>query len=214
MLWLQKHNTEFDCNKHTTAFSMKKCSTDCCVKHLMRIKLHALKMSDDINALPTKFKEVAKVFKTTTADTHPHIEKSLPWPLNYYWEPRWKWDQEQEGAFTTWKSAPQSTPVCIQPNTTKQLYVKCDALDFATGAILSWKDANSKLHTVAYLSELLTPAKQNCWDFDAVGWSTLGVVRTEQSKLLDGERRHKPHSLIHIENGTWNTSTWQSNVKS
>ncbi|QRW17624.1 Retrotransposable element Tf2 protein [Rhizoctonia solani] len=78
-----------------------------------------------------------------------------------------------------------SAPLLLQPDTTRQFYVECDASDYATGAILSQRNSEGKLAPVAYLSKSLSPAKKNYNIFDK---ELLAVIRAfkEWRHLLEG----------------------------
>ena len=53
------------------------------------------------------------------------------------------------------------SPVLIMPDTTKPFRVEVDALNYATGGILSQLDSNGKWHPAAYLSKSMTDTEQN-----------------------------------------------------
>ncbi|QRW20813.1 Retrotransposable element Tf2 protein [Rhizoctonia solani] len=79
----------------------------------------------------------------------------------------------------------KDTPLLLQPDTTKQFYVECDASDYATGAILSQRNPEGKLAPVAYLSKSLSPAEKN---YDIFDKELLAVIRAfkEWRHLLEG----------------------------
>ncbi|QRW19820.1 Retrotransposable element Tf2 protein [Rhizoctonia solani] len=97
----------------------------------------------------------------------------------------WKWEQMEQQSFTSLKKCLTSAPLLLQPDTTKQFYVECDASDYATGAILSQCNLEGKLAPVAYLSKSLSPAKKN---YDIFDKELLAVIRAfkEWRHLLEG----------------------------
>ncbi|KAG9103322.1 hypothetical protein FRC07_010025, partial [Ceratobasidium sp. 392] len=78
----------------------------------------------------------------------------------------WKWGDKEIKSFEDLKEALVSSPVLIQPDVSKEFFLECDASDFATGAILSQKGDDDKLHPVAFLSKTLSPAERNYDIFD------------------------------------------------
>ncbi|QRW26231.1 Retrotransposable element Tf2 protein [Rhizoctonia solani] len=97
----------------------------------------------------------------------------------------WKWEQAEQQSFDGLKKCLTSAPLLLQPNTTKQFYVECNASDYATGAILSQRNPEGKLAPVAYLSKSLSPAKKN---YDIFNKELLAVIRAfkEWRHLLEG----------------------------
>ncbi|QRW18204.1 Transposon Tf2-12 polyprotein [Rhizoctonia solani] len=97
----------------------------------------------------------------------------------------WKWEQAEQQSFDGLKKCLTSAPLLLQPDTTKQFYVECDALDYATGAILSQRNLEGKLAPVAYLSKSLSPAEKN---YDIFDKELLAVIRAfkEWRHLLEG----------------------------
>ncbi|QRW20471.1 Retrotransposable element Tf2 protein [Rhizoctonia solani] len=97
----------------------------------------------------------------------------------------WKWEQAEQQSFDGLKKCLTSAPLLLQPNTTKQFYVECNASDYATGAILSQRNPEGKLAPVAYLSKSLSPAEKNYNIFDK---ELLAVIRAfkEWRHLLEG----------------------------
>jgi hypothetical protein len=83
------------------------------------------------------------------------------------------------------KSALQSALVLIQPDPYKEFFLECYTSDFATGAILSQKGTDSKLHPVAFLSKSLSPTEKN---YDIFDKELLAIIRAfkEWRHLLEG----------------------------
>ncbi|QRW23612.1 Retrotransposable element Tf2 protein [Rhizoctonia solani] len=97
----------------------------------------------------------------------------------------WKWDLTEQQSFNGLKKCLTSAPLLLQPDTTRQFYVECDASNYATGAILSQHNLEGKLGPVAYLSKSLSPAEKNYNIFDK---ELLAVIRAfkEWCHLLEG----------------------------
>ncbi|QRW17323.1 Retrotransposable element Tf2 protein [Rhizoctonia solani] len=97
----------------------------------------------------------------------------------------WRWESAEQQSFDGLKKCLTSAPLLLQPDTTRQFYVECNALDYATGAILSQRNSEGKLAPVAYLSKSLSPAEKNYNIFDK---ELLAVIRAfkEWRHLLEG----------------------------
>ncbi|QRW15700.1 Retrotransposable element Tf2 protein [Rhizoctonia solani] len=97
----------------------------------------------------------------------------------------WEWESAEQQSFDGLKKCLTSAPLLLQPDTTKQFYIECNALDYATGAILSQRNPEGKLAPVAYLSKSLSPAKKN---YDIFDKELLVVIRAfkEWRHLLEG----------------------------
>ncbi|KAF8749931.1 hypothetical protein RHS01_09606 [Rhizoctonia solani] len=97
----------------------------------------------------------------------------------------WKWDLAEQQSFDGLKKCLTSAPLLLQPDTTRQFYVECDASNYATGAILSQRNREGKLGPVAYLSKSLSPAEKN---YDIFDKELLAVIRAfkEWRHLLEG----------------------------
>ncbi|KAJ1300254.1 hypothetical protein OPQ81_005083 [Rhizoctonia solani] len=97
----------------------------------------------------------------------------------------WKWGDEEDKSFQDLKTALVDSPVLIQPDISKEFFLECDASDYATGAILSQKGSDDKLHPVAFLSKTLSPAERN---YDIFDKELLAVIRAlrEWRHLLEG----------------------------
>ncbi|QRW15592.1 Retrotransposable element Tf2 protein [Rhizoctonia solani] len=97
----------------------------------------------------------------------------------------WKRELAEQQSFDGLKTCLMSAPLLLQPDTTKQFYVECNTLDYATGAILSQHNSEGKLAPVAYLSKSLSLAEKN---YDIFDKELLAVIRAfkEWHHLLDG----------------------------
>ena len=65
--------------------------------------------------------------------------------------------------------------ILMMVDTMKELHVKSDAFDFATGAVLSMKYNDDKWHPCAYLSKGLNNVERN---YDAHDKEMLGIMGT------------------------------------
>jgi len=72
-------------------------------------------------------------------------------------------------------------PILMMVDTTKELRIKSDASDFATGAVLSMKCDDDKWHPCAYLSKGLNDVK---WNYDTHNKEMLGIMRALESWRL------------------------------
>lgn len=68
----------------------------------------------------------------------------------------WKWDKEEEDTFIKFKEMFTTKPVLILPDMNKPFAIKCDASDFAIGAVLLQEAEDGFLHPIAYMSKALT----------------------------------------------------------
>jgi len=70
-------------------------------------------------------------------------------------EQKWKWEGEQKEAFERLKMVFTTEPVLAIPDINREIRVEADALDYATGGVLSTKYENRKWRPVAFISKLL-----------------------------------------------------------
>jgi len=66
---------------------------------------------------------------------------------------KWGWDAVHQKAFDELKARFMKQPILMMVDTMKELCIKSDASDFATGAVLSMKCDDDKWHPYAYLSK-------------------------------------------------------------
>ena len=78
----------------------------------------------------------------------------------------WKWTQAEEDSFKTLKDRFTNAPVLVMPDMNKQFIVEADASDFATGAVLSQKQDDGKIHPIAFMSKSLNDAERNYEIYD------------------------------------------------
>jgi len=74
---------------------------------------------------------------------------------------KWEWGAEQERAFEELKRRFTTEPVLAVPDRDQEMRVEVDALDCATGGMLSVKGADGKWRPVAFISNLLSLAERN-----------------------------------------------------
>ena len=76
-------------------------------------------------------------------------------------ENKWSWRERQQKAFEELKERFTTEPVLVTPDLDKEMRVEADALDFATGGVLSMKCEDERWRPVVYISKLLNKAKRN-----------------------------------------------------
>jgi len=74
---------------------------------------------------------------------------------------KWEWGEKQQRAFEELKKRFTTEPVLVTPDLDKEMRVEADALDFATGGVLSMKCEDEKWRPVAYISKSLNEAERN-----------------------------------------------------
>ena len=68
---------------------------------------------------------------------------------------KWKWGEDQQVAFEQLKAVFTTRPVLATPELDKEFRVKADALNFATGGVLSVKCDDNLWQPVAFISTAL-----------------------------------------------------------
>ena len=76
-------------------------------------------------------------------------------------ETKWSWGEKQQKAFKELKERFTTEPVLVTPDLDRKTRVEADALDFATGGVLSMKCKDERWRPVAYIFKLLNEAKRN-----------------------------------------------------
>ena len=76
-------------------------------------------------------------------------------------EQKWKWEKEQEEAFGKLKAVFTMEPVLAIPDIDREMRVEADALDYATGGVLSTKCEDGKWRPVAFISKSLNATERN-----------------------------------------------------
>ena len=74
---------------------------------------------------------------------------------------KWNWGERQQKAFEELKRRFMTEPVLVTPDLDREMRVKVDVSDFATGGVLSMKCEDEKWRLVAYISKSLNKAKRN-----------------------------------------------------
>ena len=87
---------------------------------------------------------------------------------------KWDWGKEQQQAFDELKRAFTTTPIRIMPDPSKPYIIECDASDFATGAVLSQRGDDGKIHPVAFQSKSMNDAERNYEIYDK---ELLAIIR-------------------------------------
>ena len=76
-------------------------------------------------------------------------------------EQKWKWKKEQEEAFGKLKAVFTMELVLAIPDIDKEIRIKTDASDYATGGVLSTKCEDGKWRPVAFISKSLSAIERN-----------------------------------------------------
>jgi len=98
---------------------------------------------------------------------------------------KWDWTERQEKAFRELKERFTKEPVLAAPDLDKKLRVEVDALDYATGGVLSMEGEDGKWKLVAFLSKSLNKTKRNYKIHDK---EMLAIIRGLEAwrHLLEG----------------------------
>ena len=94
----------------------------------------------------------------------------------------WEWMNQQQNAFDTLKMRFTSYPILIMADPEKLLQVEADALDYATGTVLSMQGEDEKWRPCAFYSKSLSDVKRN---YDVRNKEMLGIIRA-----LEAWRHH------------------------
>ena len=97
----------------------------------------------------------------------------------------WSWGPPEQAAFDDLKTAFTQAPVLVMPDMAEQFTIECDASDFASGAILSQRQADGNLHPIAYFSKSFNDAERNYEIYDK---ELLAIIRAldEWRHYLEG----------------------------
>jgi len=87
---------------------------------------------------------------------------------------KWKWGEEQQATFEQLKSVFTTRPVLATPELDKEFRVEADALNFATGGVLSVKYNDDLWRPVAFISKALNETERN---YEIHDKEILGVIR-------------------------------------
>jgi hypothetical protein len=86
----------------------------------------------------------------------------------------WKWDSDQDSAFSELKARVISAPVLMFPADDSPYWVETDASGFASGAVLLQKGTDNEWHPVSFISKSFLPAERN---YDTWDRELLSIVR-------------------------------------
>lgn len=78
----------------------------------------------------------------------------------------WRWENDEETAFTTLKQAFAETPVLALYDPNRLTKVEVDASNFATSRVLSQKGNDGLWHLIAYWSEMMNAPECNYEIYD------------------------------------------------
>lgn len=97
----------------------------------------------------------------------------------------WQWEEEQDTAFNSLKTAFTSAPILQLPNDTAPFRLETDSSDFATGAVLEQVGLDKLWHPVAFYSKSLNEHERNYEIYDK---ELLAIVRAleEYRHYLEG----------------------------
>ena len=87
---------------------------------------------------------------------------------------KWKWDPEQQVAFTQLKEAFTSAPILRRFDFEQDVIVETDASDYVSAAVLSQYNDDGVLHPVAYFPKKHSPVECNYEIYDKV---LMAIIR-------------------------------------
>ena len=87
---------------------------------------------------------------------------------------KWKWGEEQQVAFEQLKAVFTTRLMLATPELDKEFRVEADALNFATGGVLSVKCDDDLWQPVAFISKALNETERN---YEIYNKEILGVIR-------------------------------------
>jgi len=98
---------------------------------------------------------------------------------------KWDWTERQEKAFKELKEQFTKEPVLVAPDLDKKMRMEVDALDYATGGVLSMECEDKLWRPVAFLSKLLNEMERNYEIYDK---EMLVIIRRLENwrHLLEG----------------------------
>jgi len=101
---------------------------------------------------------------------------------------KWSWGEEQKKAFEQLKQVFMTQPVLVAPKLDKEMRVEADALEYATGGILSMRCEDEKWRPVAFISKSLNEAERN---YEIHNREMLVIIRCldEWRHLLEGAQK-------------------------
>jgi len=90
-------------------------------------------------------------------------------------EQKWKWEKEQE-VFERLKTVFTTEPILAIPDIDREMRVEADALDYATGEMLSTKYEDRKWRPVAFISKSLNIIERNYKIHDKEMLAVIGCL--------------------------------------
>ena len=91
---------------------------------------------------------------------------------------KWEWTEKQERAFEELKKKFTQEPVLAVLDLDKKMRMEVDALDYATGGVLSMEGEDGKWRLVAFLSKSLNKMERNYEIYDK---EMLAIIRGLES---------------------------------
>ena len=76
------------------------------------------------------------------------------------------WTNEAQQSFDNMKKHFMEEPVLMMPDQTKPFQIECDALKWASGAVLTQLDINGDRHPCAFISWTFSPTERNYKIYD------------------------------------------------
>jgi len=100
-------------------------------------------------------------------------------------EKKWNWTEKEERAFKKLKKRFTKEPVLVAPDIDKKMRMEVDALDYATGGVLSMEFEDGLWRPVAFLSKLLNEMERN---YEIHDKEILAIIRGLEAwrYLLEG----------------------------
>ena len=125
--------------------------------------------------LANYYKQFVKDFSKIAKPLHRLVRKNE----------KWNWRGEQEKVFEELKQVFTTQPVLVVPDLDKEMRVEVDALEYATGEVLSMRYEDNKWRPVAFISKSLNEAERNYKIHDQ---EMLAIIRCleEWRHLLEG----------------------------
>jgi len=125
--------------------------------------------------LANYYKQFVKDFSKIAKPLHRLVRKNE----------KWNWRGEQEKVFEELKQVFTTQPVLVVPDLDKEMRVEVDALEYATGEVLSMRYEDNKWRPVAFISKSLNEAERN---YEIHDQEMLAIIRCleEWRHLLEG----------------------------
>jgi hypothetical protein len=100
----------------------------------------------------------------------------------------WNFDEECRKSFNTLKKKFMEELVLMMPDPDQPFQIEADTSKYASGAVLTQKDANGRRHPICFLSKTFNPTERNYQIYDR---EMLGIIRALR------EWRHYLHGSAH-----------------